>query len=64
MGLATLSAVDCRQVCKVWELWLGYEGLANHGRWLATEDVAGQGPSFRVEDRGGLVRVHLVVGEA
>ena len=36
----------------------------NHGRWPATGDVAGQDPSTLVEDREGLVHVHLVVGEA
>lgn len=44
MDQVTLSAVGCRQACMVWELGLGREGLANHGHWLATGDVAGQGP--------------------
>ena len=59
----TLSAVGC-QPYKVWELDLGQDGLADHGCWLATGDVAAQGPSFLVEDRGGPVHVHLVEGEA
>lgn len=45
MGQATLSAVGCQQDCKVGELGLGCEDLANHGRWLATADAAGQDPS-------------------
>ena len=60
-----MSAVGCQQGCKVWELGLGCEELANHGRRLATGDVAGQDPSFLVEDREGLGHVHLMVrGEA
>ena len=60
----TLSAVGCRRAYKVWELDLGRDGLADHGCWLATGDVAAQGPSFLVEDREGPVHVHLVEGEA
>ena len=64
MDRETLSAVGCRQVCKVWELGLGYEGLVIHGRLLATGDVAGQDPSCLVEDREDPVHVRLGVGEA
>ena len=48
----------------VWELGLGFRVLANHGHWLATADVAAQGPSSLVEDHEDLVHVHPVVGEA
>lgn len=63
-GQVTLSAVGCRQHYKVWGLGLGRDGLADHGCWLATGDVAAQDPSFLVEDREGPVHVHLVEGEA
>ena len=64
MDRATLSAVGYRQVYRVWELGLDREDLAIHGRWLAIGDVVDQDPSFLVEDREGLVHVHLAVGEA
>ena len=64
MDRATLSAVGCRQVYRVWELGLECEDLAIHGRWPATEDVVGQDSSFLVEDHEGLVHVHLAAGEA
>ena len=64
MDQATLSAVGCRQVYRVWELGLGCGDLAIHGHWPATGDVVGQDSSFLVEDREDLVHVRLVVGEA
>lgn len=44
------------------ELDLGCVDLANHGRWLATGDVAGQDPSSLVEDHEVQVHVHPVGG--